>query len=480
VFSPEPINHKHTQFNASLEHASKTYQLSAGYYGSVFKNAYQSVAYNNPTLANTVSLPSDNFFYSVYLDGAYQFTDNTRGTLRASYSKATQDEATLFFPRTAVNTGQTAGSLAGRVDNIELYGSLSSRLTKETKLLATWKFEKKDDKTPYLWFVAGDQDARTRPESFFSNKGKFEVAHNFGAGASLTGGYDYSQKRNKVKPTQYYEIYARDEIIEHTVRMAVRKNLSDAVNGSLTLARSDRTGSSWITPLLLTATTGGPVYPVQAADKVRDKVRAQVSWMASEALDVNGTVEGYFDDFKSNSWGIRKGTGALLSMDGNYRISDTWGLNAWYSNNTSSYDSRSFGDTCITVACGAGAFITGGWDSKIKYESQQLGLGAKGQISQFQVGMNYTYIHDTGSEKMTSQLGAEDMPRTKYHQNLLKMYGEYLAGKNTKFRVDYVITKYSMDDYAWQAASAYTSNTTAYLKPNQTTQVIGVTLTQSF
>jgi MtrB/PioB family decaheme-associated outer membrane protein len=476
VFSPEPIHQKHTQFNAAIEHASKTYQLSAGYYGSVFKNAYQSVAYNNPTLANTVSLPSDNFFYSVYLDGAYQFTDDTRGTLRASYSKATQDEATLFFPRTAVNTGQTAGSLAGRVDNIELYGSLSSRLTKATKLLATWKFEKKDDKTPYLWFVAGDQDARTRPESFFSNKGKLEIAHNFGSGNTLTGGYDYSQKRNKVKPTQYYEIYARDEIIEHTVRMAVRKNLSDAVNGSLTLARSDRSGSAWITPLAISATTGGPVYPVQVADKVRDKLRAQVNWMVSEALDVSGNVEGYLDDFKSNSWGIRKGTGALLSLDGNYRISDTLGLNAWYSNNTSSYDSRSFGD----VFNGAAVVANTPWDAKIKYESQQLGFGVKGQISQFHVGMNYTYIHDVGNEKINSAYGADDMPRTKYYQNLLKVYGEYLVGKNTKFRVDYLVTKYSMDDYAWQAASAYNSNTTAYLKPNQTTQVIGVTVTQSF
>ena len=188
VFSPEPINHKHTQFNASIEHASKTYQLSAGYYGSVFKNANQSVAYNNPTLANTVSLPSDNFFYSVYLDGAYQFTDDTRGTVRASYSKATQDEATRFFPATAVNTGQTVGSLAGRVDNIELYGSLSSRLTKETKLLATWKFEKKDDKTPYLWFVAGDQDARTRPESGLAHARVGQVERPSPSGVERHGG----------------------------------------------------------------------------------------------------------------------------------------------------------------------------------------------------------------------------------------------------------------------------------------------------
>ncbi len=480
VFAPEPINHKHTQFNASIERASERYQVSAGYYGSMFKNAHQALQYNNSALPSTVSLPSDNFFYQFYLDGAYKFTDDTRGTMRASYSRATQDEATKFFPALAVTPNGTSlpsgvvGSLKGRVDNIELYGSLSSRLTKETKLLATWKFEKKDDKTPYLWFSATDQDMRTRPESFFSNKGKLEIAHSFGSGTALTGGYDYSQKRNK--GTRYYEIRTRDEIVEQTARMAVRKNLSDSVNGSLTLAHSDRSGSEWITPQAVSAATGGPVYPVQLADRVREKVRAQLNWMASDALDVNGNVEGYLDDFKSNQWGIRKGTGTLLSLDGNYRVSDIWGLTAWYSNNVSSYDSRSYGD----VFNGAAVVTNKPWDSKIKYESQQLGLGVKGQISQVHVGMNYTYIHDVGNEKINSEFGSGDMPRTKYYQNQLKMYGEYLVEKKTKFRVEYLVTKYGMDDYAWQAVSAYDTNTTAYLKPNQTTQVIGFTLTQSF
>lgn len=265
VFAPEPISQKHTQFSASIEHASKAYQLSAGYYASIFKNDHQALQYNNSALATTVSLPSDNFFYSLHLDGAYNFTDDTRGTLRASYSKATQDEATKFFPALAITPAGTTlpngtvGSLRGRVDNIELFGSLSSRLTKETKLLATWKFEKKDDKTPYLWFSATDQDMRTRPESFFSNKGKLEITHNFRSGASLTGGYDYSQKRNK--GTQYYEIYTRDEIVEHTARMAARARLSESVTGSLTLAHADRSGSQWVKPLAVSAVTGGAGVP---------------------------------------------------------------------------------------------------------------------------------------------------------------------------------------------------------------------------
>ena len=481
-FAPEPISQKHTQFSAAIEHASKTYQLSAGYYGSIFKNDHQALQYNNSAIATTVSLPSDNFFYSLYLDGGYNFTADTRGTLRASYSKATQDEATKFFPATAITPGGTSlpngpvGSLNGRVDNTELYASLSSKLTKETKLLASWKYEKKDDKTPYLWFSATDQDMRTRPESYFSNKGKLEIAHSFGSETSLTGGYDYSQKRNK--GTQYYEIYTRDEIVEHTGRIAVRKNLSDAVNGSLTLARSDRGGSNWVTPLAISVApnTGGPVYPVQRADRIRDKVRAQANWMVSEALDVSGNVEAYADDFKSNDWGLRKGTGTIFSMDGNYRLSDTWGMNGWYSNNTSTYGSRSFG----YVFDGAVEVNNKSWYADTKYESQQLGLGVKGRISQFNVGVNYLYIHDVGNEKLRNEYGAADMPRTKYYQNTLKMYGEYLAGKNTKLRLDYLINKYSMDDYSWQAATAYFSNTTANLKPNQVTQVIGVTLTQSF
>jgi MtrB/PioB family decaheme-associated outer membrane protein len=480
VFAPEPISQKHTQFSASIEHASKAYQLSAGYYASIFKNDHQALQYNNSALATTVSLPSDNFFYSLHLDAAYNFTDDTRGTLRASYSKATQDEATKFFPALAITPAGTTlpngtvGSLRGRVDNIELFGSLSSRLTKETKLLATWKFEKKDDKTPYLWFSATDQDMRTRPESFFSNKGKLEITHNFRSGTSLTGGYDYSQKRNK--GTQYYEIYTRDEIVEHTARMAARTRLSESVTGSLTLAHADRSGSQWVTPLAVSAVTGGPVYPVQRADRVREKVRAQASWMASEALDINGSIEGYVDDFKANRWGIRKGNGTLLSLDANYRVSDNWGLNTWYSNNVSRYDSSSFGD----ISNGTAIVTNRAWDAKIKYESHQLGLGVKGRVNQFDVGVNYTYVHDFGNERISSEFGAGDMPRTKYYQNTLKMFGEYLAGKNTKVRLEYLVTKYAMDDYSWQAASAYNSNTSAYLKPNQTTQIIGLTLTQSF
>ena len=71
------------------------------------------------------------------------------------------------------------------------------------------------------------------------------------------------------------------------------------------------------------------------------------------------------------------------------------------------------------------------------------------------------------------------LPDTKYTQNTLRLNGTYPLDKATKVRLDYIYDLRKMDDYTW-SNWVFADGTRVYVKPEQTVQVIGLTLTHAF
>ncbi len=515
LFAAEPVNQNHQQFEGTLEYVSKKFQLTAGYYGSFLSTRNNSlyVLGGTNTAAVTanlspIALAPDNSLNQFYLNGAYNFTKDTRATFKVAYSEGRQNEQ--FMTGQATNAAGIGNGLDGKIQTTEFYGALTSRLTKDLKILASWRYEDKQDKTPlrdYRGSVAYSSFTFNNPESHTANWGKLEADYLLGQGYGLTAGVDYTNKsrmdwvgitNNAANGYQNPEYDYGRAMHEVTTRLALRKSMSETVNGSLSYARSDRKNDNerWTA-----TTTAPPMYPVYLADRNRDKLRGMIDWAATEQLNLQVAYEAYFDRYDMSAYGLEKGNGQVFSIDGSYAINDNWKLSSWYSRQVGETNQVTQGAVCSTTNnsnCTANTARAGvplvQWNALLKLNSDQFGFGLAGKVKALELGAQYLYSSDKNRQDISDMpattltavgtprsvaSGMGVLPDTKYTQNTFKLFGAYPVAKMTKLRLDYIHDQRKMDDYTWQNW-VYADGTKVYVKPSQTVQILGISITQSF
>lgn len=543
-FTPQPENYKHNQFEASLDYFTKKVQLSGGYYGSFFTNnstALNVTPGNNaiPTLPCTaatcitaipagasgipwISLPPDNRAQQLFLSGAYNFSDSTRLSFKLSKERATQDDS--FIPAYGAITplagtpisatytqmnppgvpyaaGITNTSLGGLVDTTAYFGMLTSKLSKDLDLLASWRYEDRNDKTPQRNYLDAQASAEfptgatNDRESHKLNRGKFELSYRLPAGYRLTGGFDYDQK--KTPDT------VRDEVTDKTFRAELRKSLSETLNGKVMVAHSNRTGGTWeLADPTSFPTATNVAAPLQFADRKRDKLKVMVDWNPLDPLNLQFFYEHAKDTYPftpvggNARMGMTDGKADLYGMDAAYKISDNWKVNGYYTFNQNKthqnelYTPRVLPQTCAIVPASASNTCVP-WAADLDMRGEVLGAGIQGKVARWDLGAQYLYSKDKTRYNIafdpsfptaaTSSVpaGAGVLPDTVYSLNRVKLFGTFAYSKETQFRLDYIYDVRKMDDYTW-ANWTFSDGTRVNVSPSQTTHLIGLSVMQSF
>ncbi|AKU13965.1 hypothetical protein AzCIB_4072 [Azoarcus sp. CIB] len=523
LFAPEPIDSNHKQIEASLDYATEKFYVSGGYYGSFFENKAGKGLFVNygtpaglfggspvatsatPTQMSPLSLAPDNQAHQFHLAGGYNWSRDTRANLKISKSFATQDDS--FLPNSArvpYYPGMKRSDLGGKVETTNVFGSLTSRVTDKLGLLASWAYEDRDDRTPKVDYLVdvghGGAILQNNPESQKTHRGKFEASYRLPQGFNLTAGYDYDFKKYEGMDELF-----RDEITENTYRVDVRKSLGDTVNGSVTLAHSERDGSSWgTTPNMVNDGHAVGLHwtaPTQFSDRERDKLKLMVDWMPIDPLSVQFAYEYALDDYKTRMLdvGLNEGRSELFSLDASYRFNDRWKANMWYSHSTNDIEQKSLNSTFNSLCNGASISNTCvPWGADLKLSSNALGAGFDGQISsKLSVGGQYLYSRDenqydisyadqgafasprVGPGFSSIRQGAGVLPDTEYTLNTLRLFAKYAVTKATAIRLDYVWDRRELDDYTWSSWT-YSDGTKVLVNPDQITRVIAVTLSHAF
>ena len=481
-FAVEPIDSTIRIFDAMLNYSREGLQLSGGYYGTQYDNANSMVttSLTNGTNPFFLSLPLSNQSHELFLNGGYNFTPTARGTLKASYSRATQNEALGNFGGTA--SPLAPASLDGKLDTTLLEAGVTAKPTPKLSIVGNLRYRDFADKTPVqgVVFTGTTPTVYNTPFSYTNTIGKLEATYRLPEAFNLLGGMEYNAQDRQVPSVGTLWVPFRASLDETTYRLQLRRSMSETVNGSLAYLHSTRDGASY-TPASNPA--GEPlqqaINPLNIADRTRDKWRAMVDWSPADKLSFQFALEDAKDDYGGpNAYGLQEGTGRLYSVDGSYQFNSTWQIHAWFTRDENKANEITQNSATVTkfndlseVGDSFGLGVTGKISSKLK-------VGAKAE--QFRSVNKYNQSIVGGTLPAT-QVPTPDITNTLLRFNL---FADVPVQKNADVRINLIHEKWSTDDWSWTmfpasgptpwAYGTTTDGTTVTANPKQNSTFVGI------
>jgi len=283
-----------------------------------------------------------------------------------------------------------------------------------------------------------------------------------GAGYSVTVGLDYESRERNTSPLRVVSF--REETEERGVRLALKRMMSETVNGTLSVEKSKRDGSDFETNLQADGSEGSNlVAPIHLADRDRDKVRLTGDWTPTRQLALQGMVEFARDEYDGRTLGPREGNAQIFSLDASYAFNDFWTGTAWVqrADTRLEQDSQSGGSN---------------WTARTRYQDRSFGVGLKGTVNYtLELGADLSESHSDGMFLFSSaDSELESLPDVGYQVQTLKLYGKYQMRPDVALRLDMVAQRWKTNDWQW-ADYVYSDGTTLSQDDDQNALFIGVT-----
>lgn len=267
VTLPDLIDTTTDQFNVALEYARAKGSLSASYYGSIFKNDVTAISWqdvNDPLRTASIGSAPSGKFHQVNLSGSYSPFASSRVVADISYGRSSQNEA--FLTDASLPIGVPAGSADALVVTKAAHLRLSQRLPGRVNLLAHYRYDDRNDRTPINTFVFYDANLQrvaaaspfnaalglapntlgsnvtifsNRPQSKRVNEFDLSADRALGHRSKLSAGYDW-EKIERECETTWINCVNANESIERTLHGQWRVELGGSLSASASYAHAER------------------------------------------------------------------------------------------------------------------------------------------------------------------------------------------------------------------------------------------------
>lgn len=341
---PEPVSRSTDLFDATFSYTDDKANFNGGYSGSLFRNNIKlwtadSPWGNNATLNNVARLtsPPDNEMHQLNLVGGYNFSKEMRLVVTGSYGRMTQNDDFI-----SGGTGNAwvlpASSADAKVITEVVTAKLTDRLTKDLGLSASYKYDKRDNKTPQRSYAAFPADAATGTPSTAPNEPLnrlnqqlvVEADYALGRGQGIKAGYE----RQEIKRTCDGDecVYETTETKENTLRLDYRNSLSPALSGRIGYAYSERRTGNYFQENDATNALD-PLLPgfrqFYLADRNRDKLRAALNFEATDRLSMQVGLDYNKDDYVHSQYGVKEAQSWVLNLDAAFAANDKLSFNGY-------------------------------------------------------------------------------------------------------------------------------------------------------
>lgn len=505
---PEPIDSDHTQAEGRVSYAGEKLRLSAGYYGSFYRNANGSLdpvvpgSLYNPLGAITplsaglqgilnqpVALPPDNQAHHLDLAGSYGFTRTTQLNFKLAYSRATQNDNFAAMGLSGAPAGRA--DLGGRLATKLLQVGLTARPMPKLSVSGQLRYEDRDDSTPIAAYnVEGTSVYTNRRLPLKRVSAKAQAHYQFTSDWRGTLAADIQNiDRGEFTPSSAVSgiTALRQKTDDTGLRAELRHRMSESLSGAISVESRRRDGSHWLRdnsglgvtevsdPSAPGAGFSNGIFSPTLADRKRDKIRLHADWQPNEKLALQFSAESGRDRFESPSvYGLRRAEMNQVNLDWTYAISARWALNGYVSR----------GQQQLDQARPGGAIID--YDNT----ATTLGLGFTGKpMSKLEVGGMFAFIDDRNAYNQTLDAAADagsaallaatgGLPDIVFRQASLKLFGKYTLDKQSAVRAEFIHQRSRWSDWAWGhngTPFVFSDGTTVNRKQTQNVSFIGVT-----
>ena len=480
--------------------------MSAGYYGSFFKDAYSSVTWPNPFvtkattgtaptlngvagyLQNTLSTMPNNDFNQLNFSGGYALSPTTRLAGGLSYSRNTQN---ADYPGAVMQNTTYPQSLDALVKTSHADLHLTNQASQKMTLSAGLKYDERDNQTAsnaYAFYTLGADPVTSynTPES--NRKTQAELAGDFHIDQNhklrLAYNYEYYQRwcnnfpagaaqAASEAPVGYYtngSCFQVPESKENKLSADYRLKAGDAVNFNAGYSYAKRNSdvlNSFYNPMQGFSEGFENLGWVAFFDASRKEqlVKAGVNWQANEKLSLNLNGRYLDDKYDDSTLGVQKGHMGSANLDASYSYSRYGVVSAYYS-----YQKRE-----RDMVSGAGRFAlvapTQIWSNQLSDEEDTVGLSArqKGLMAgKLELAGDLTYsLGKSGYSTqvpysaicaLSTSLTCGSTPDIKNEMTQFKLTGTYSLDKVSQVLMGYLFQHLKSNDYYYNGYQyGYTS-----------------------
>jgi MtrB/PioB family decaheme-associated outer membrane protein len=492
---PNPTNYQTDTVNLALNWAGNKSHLTASYFGSFFRDGYDSLKFSPYAGSNnmqSMSTAPGNDFHQFNLSGGYEISPKTKLVGGFSYARNTQNDAFVVDPF-MMNTTQPKTSLNGLVNTTHADLKLIDQTIKNLTLSAGFKYDIRDNKTEsniYNAYAVDGSNKTNYPNTPLSNKkNQFELAGDYRIDKdqkirlaynredvsrwcnqyAINTGYPAGtncvvatdSKDDKVSAT--YKIKASDKVdLNATYSYSDRKTNSDT-NAIAAFSRASKINA------LVTGQNANDwfgFYPYFDASRTQQMIKAGVSWQANENLSLSLGGR-YTDDSYGSLYGVQNGNSWSINLDSTYSYNETASVSAYISQQHKQRDLKDFNSVA-----------TGSWTNKLNDDDTSIGISTKkngllegkleliGDLSYSKGTSRYETLLNYVAATCSTLGTCGALPDIKSESINFKISGIYKLDKTSKILVGYQFQKLNSSDYYYNALQ-YGTTSSKMLPTNQ-------------
>lgn len=499
-----PTKYQTDTYNLALNWIGDKGHITAGYFGSFFKDGYNSLSWSNPFVdnglgnglfpdggnfpTNTFATPPSNNFHQLNLSGGYALSASTKLTGGLSFGRNTQNISFINDP--LLLDPLPRSSLNGLVVTTHADLKLINQTTRDMMLSASLKYNERDNRTPSeiygsnLGFlsVAGDTWGAVVNTPLSNRKTQLEFSGDYRVDKkqSIRMAYEYEAVKrwcnNSLANTfQSADVLANNptyytnsacvqspESKENKLSASYKLKASDDVNlnvGYTYARRLADINSSYYNPMQ-TSVEGLQnlgFVPYFDGSRTEQLVKAGINWQANDKLNV-GLNARYVDDKYDATLGVQKGHAWGMNLDAAYSYSQDGTISAFFSAQRRRRDILSGADHSPQAA------QTDLWSNRLTDDNNSVGIVArqKGLLGgKLSIAGDLSYsLGTTGYSTQTQYasvlcdtygITCGDLPKIRNKTVRLKIVGAYQIDKTSQVSLGYLFKKLTSNDFYYSA-----------------------------
>ena len=450
-----PIDYSTDELEMSLAYDAQTWQVSLGYFGSLFDNGDESLTWDNPYAQvvpgddrGQISLSPDNEFHQMSVSGSMLLPARTVVNGRLALGRMTQDETLLPY---TINPDIPTAALPadvfdGEVDTTSLNLRAVSSPLADLTVQGEVRYDERDNDSPEQTYdyVITDQ---LLSEKTASNIGydyerrdlKLNATYRMSSRIRIQGGYDNERfERNR---------QARSRTTTDRLWGRLDSSWMGVADLDLELFIEDRGGSSYEEDPEAFAPQNPLMRKYNLADRDRTGIKLYGSVYAFEQADIGLDVEYSEDEYDSTDIGLLEAEYLRLGLDFTWLITDT--ATAYGAIYREEFESRQQGSQ---------TFSTPDWQGATDdiFNTATVGLRYPELIGPLDAFLEYTYADSEGEIASDTSGLTDQFPDLETTRHSFRLGLDYPWSDRLSLRLQYLYEDFDSADWALEGVNADT------------------------